>query len=302
MMSENAREIYEVTEKDIIYDSEGECVEEQLLQGKSIESSLACLELFHRREMMLDPAPALTGILLEENPHHLPEKKQTRQQREIVESVLACFPEFLKKYGVTSRGLADPRNVFFIERKELKKISEELRIDEREVDGIYANGYVYLVDSGDGILEALTIVHEAIHSKSFQSPKGLVRGISIFNPKDEHCYFWQIDEAVVEELVMRFAKEYFPRIAVLSKKMQDKKIDHADAILYRMEKERNILNGFITDMYEKSGSAFTSPEEIFTIFAKAVIAGEFSNLAAAIDKAYGRGAFVKLGIQTKQKQ
>jgi hypothetical protein len=53
----------------------------------------------------------------------------------------------------------------------------------------------------------------------------------------------------------------------------------------------------VKETYERNPGHFTSTEEVFKVFAEAVLSGRLLELARLIDQTFGKGAFRKLGFQ-----
>jgi hypothetical protein len=64
--------------------------------------------------------------------------------------------------------------------------------------------------------------------------------------------------------------------------------------LTRYKKQRDRLNVLVKEIYERNREHFTSTEEVFRVFAEAVLSGRLLELARLIDQTFGKGAFRKL--------
>ena len=58
-------------------------------------------------------------------------------------------------------------------------------------------------------------------------------------------------------------------------------------------------DSIIKEIYMGNRENFESEDDIFNLFAKAVMSGELLPVARLIEKTYGKGSFRKLGQETK---
>jgi len=65
------------------------------------------------------------------------------------------------------------------------------------------------------------------------------------------------------------------------------------------QKEREVLDEFVEEIYEKNKEQFDSEEDVFKIFTQATIGGQLLPLARIWEKTYGKGSFRDLGKVTK---
>ena len=154
-----------------------------------------------------------------------------------------------------------------------------------------------------------------------------IRGFSIITTSGDKTefYFKDLDEAVTEELTLRFIDKYFTSDSLLvqddyftkimnmmgEKNTQPIRFDLGltDAETYVMmtsagstyDRERTELWKLILNVKEKNSDKFESPEDIFNIFAKKYFTGNALALARLIEKIYGKDSFRKLGEKTKAK-
>ncbi len=138
-------------------------------------------------------------------------------------------------------------------------------------------------------------------------------------------YFQRINEAVTEELAIRFGKMYFNQIPSIKEDlgMVEKEELHLkenfdeaqktsasysafpdigsiteDGELYKhsYSDERRDLGEFIRIIFQRNPGKFQSEEEVFRVFAKAYLTGKTLELARLIEKAYPvKGAFRRIG-------
>lgn len=177
---------------------------------------------------------------------------------------------------------------------------------------------------------ATIITHEIIHLNSFISvskqKNNLIKirqlGLEIHLP--EKRFLENLNEAVTEEMAMKFAEKYFSQIPPLEEDIQKK--ERAINSLpneYQKYAKQKITFGFIKQLsseeneitigkytgYEKERKAlqnllekirlanpakFTSTEDIFKIFASATLLGDLPSIARLIEQNLGKGSFKKV--------
>lgn len=146
-------------------------------------------------------------------------------------------------------------------------------------------------------------------------------------------YFHDIDEAITEELAMRFEWEYFHGYPELSQEISER--DEALRALvsrngstieeekrnlaeihkyvenggvraelrgYSYVEERGKLMGLCEDLYRKNTERLLSSEDVFRIFAKAAMTGRLLPVARLIESVYGKGSFRSLGESTARSE
>ncbi len=146
-------------------------------------------------------------------------------------------------------------------------------------------------------------------------------------------YFHNLDESVIAELTMRFDWEFFPEIPQLEEEcrrreeivnaesrrsgrsaeglkrkvanVETKRLESDYMVTlqgYSRDKEREEFNTLVDDLYERNKSEFSSREEIFGLFAKAIMNGRLLPVARLVEKTFGKGSFREIGERTKQKE
>jgi len=142
----------------------------------------------------------------------------------------------------------------------------------------------------------------------------------------------RVHEAITEELIKRFDKRYFSRLTLTKREYGERELkrseipgkrteggDHeipADDLAvardfktkngppiklregYGYSEEREKLNALIREIYVKNSESFSSEEDVFKIFAEAVMTGRLLKVARIIEKTFGKGNFRQLGINT----
>jgi len=278
------------------------------------------------------------------------EREKTPEELEIIGGILTAIPEFIKRHGGEPLPL-QPEHIHVIDYTELT--DEERRI-LKGIRGHYNHALQAAIVITDPEKEnrltfALRAAHELIHFSAFQSAQiinekekewGIRIGGFIVKTKEAgktEFYFNDIDEAVTEELIKRFDREYFGSIPGLSedlKRRQEfrenilqpdpdtKEIVDDIAIVettiekegehkgmyktttehYNFLEERERLWKIIEGIQQKNPGQFKSKEEVFDVFAKAYFTGRLLPVARLVERTYGKGSFRKLGAETKAKE
>lgn len=265
------------------------------------------------------------------------EREKTPEEVEIIDGVIRELNDFLSTYGVKPLTLTANHTHIFSESKMSEETKEYIKNKYPNVGGYYKQNRQHVVLHEWGSLTPLhfagQLAHELIHFLSYNSviikegdekPKIHRIGLAV-QPSTENTpqiglkYFDQLNEAVTEELVIRF----YPRlrnIALLTDEYnelietkEDQSIEDLAAMRvdefktpdggteyeaylrrHAYPKLRKSLNKIISSIYEKQKDNFNSQEEIFTVFAKAAMTGEVKELATLIDSTLGSGTFKKI--------
>jgi uncharacterized protein YrzB (UPF0473 family) len=278
---------------------------------------------------------------------------------EIIESLpklFEFFREFLLKYGIEALEIKE-NNIHAVDFTKLSpELFQRLKKKFEKTDAIYTpkqQAIVTFLDYRSGKLKFFqALVHEMFHAQSFQSfqkaedssfklykaSKGndsveeiglSARRVGLNMYVSDSAYFENMDEAIIQELTMRFEWKYFHSlpnlteelrikdatlkeleeaggdiekekriIATVSKKQADGDNRTVKLASYPYQKEREGLEGIIKKIYESHKSQFSSIEEVFDVFAKASLTGRVLPLAHLIEDVYGKGGFRKLGEET----
>lgn len=277
------------------------------------------------------------------------EREKTESEKEIIESLVEKARGFVARYGGKPVGIK-PENVHIID---LDRATEaDKRIMDREFGGLEERAkYIFNVQAilmgvdrhtpKTKLRFAHTVAHELMHMNSFQSVNrtgertlsmrrfGLGIASGARKEQEEKHFFALLDEAVTEELHMRFVAESFRSIGPLKGELEfrDKwlrRIDPASGVLpsevefvdessaseeggpryylYSYHKERQRLNQMIDEIYRSKHNRFQSREGVFEVFARAYFTGRLLNLARLIEKTYGKGSFVEIAKATEEKR
>jgi|GEM_PF-955131 len=183
------------------------------------------------------------------------------------------------------------------------------------------------------------MVHfNAFQSASFNPKEEIIsvrtRGLAIKTKEGEEgrLYFRAFDEAITEELVKRFDKECFGSIPGLAEELSAREKVRADwlaertqkglkgnsgvvsnfvvargesgadriiPVNYSYAKERRKLKEIMEGIQKGNPEKFKTREDVFNVFEEAYFTGKKVKIARLIEKTYGKGAFRKLGEETK---
>lgn len=88
-------------------------------------------------------------------------------------------------------------------------------------------------------------------------------------------------------------------LGMLFESNESSSVDWKDIVLHRPT-QRIIVLDLIDELYEKNKFLFTTKDEVFDIFAKAVMTGRLLPLARLIEKTYGKGSFREIGEKTAE--
>lgn len=281
-----------------------------------------------------------SGKTLETKPIELFERDKTSEEVETMGTILGNIKPFVEHY----QGVPVDVTLSHIHMLEKHKLDERTKKLTAEQDGFYEpeQQFIAIFDSGNNLKNAQLLVHELLHFNSFHTLEKTHTGVKIgysgfershYNQKGirDAMYFNEINEAMVEELVKRFDKQYFRSIPHISEKVnaRDQLIaqklitnpEDKDTLEYislfevkdsgfgmaRVEghaarfKERKALNELLVAIYGKNKDRFASPEDVFYIFATAFMTGDFSEVQKLVEKTDGKGSFKRLGERTKKR-
>ena len=262
-------------------------------------------------------------------PIEFKEGDKTEEEKEVVSQILNLMPDFIRRYGGVPVDIKQEQ-IYFLENSDSLK---KQMTGGYESEGFYSQAkQMAVIFKSKGILDdSHKLVHELLHFNSFQSLEGKEKnkmkqrrfGFTIKN-KENDFLFENIDEAVIEKLAVRFDRESFAKIPQISKLTEERNnmiaslveqypeskefIENASSIALNGEdfevassrhEEIEILDEIIKEIYMGNRENFESEDDIFNLFAKAVMSGELLPVARLIEKTYGKGSFRKLGQETK---
>lgn len=297
------------------------------------------------------------------------EIEKTPEQQELIKGVLSRCNEYLKeKYNIEPLNL----NLDHFHFINVAKIPEEfIKVWKGSRPGgsfvqnhQRINIYIYPDRTYGNLKIAEIIVHEIIHANAFQSINVDAKrmgeitgwdyvprrsGLSIIKqdkfkrkiPREdfsgaleEGVYFHELDEAVTEELTVRFLQEYVHEIPELEKDVEEFKVELQKVYSRRKSEKpdeqfkikeeitgleygegnvrvlvqpnayiefRNQLSRMTEKLAEHNPEKFSDKEEVFNFLAQRYFDGKLLELARLIEKTHGRGAFRKGALHTKKK-
>jgi len=280
------------------------------------------------------------------------EREKTPEELKIIEGILNYLPDFVKKYGGMSVPLT-PEHIHIADYHQLTDEEKKLlKKKHAETKGAYnhvkESVLIVVNEKEDNNLNfAQLVAHELMHFSSFQSADlenknshdlnamNRITGLSIRTGKnDKEIYFDGFNEAMTEELAMRFGEEFFESIDELSKNIETrnnirdrysigeekakrnianvitKKVESgpkagmwkSTILKYSYPREREMMTKIIDDIYNANKNDFESSEKVFDIFAKAYFTGNILPIARLVEKTFGKGSFRKLGEETKKEK
>jgi len=250
------------------------------------------------------------------------ERVKTPEEEEMIKDILEKMPEFIKKYGGKPIDSITPNHIHFLDKNKMAG-QESDDVNLSGASGAYnpVAQFLYIIDGGNTIRNANTVCHELFHLNSFQSvwfrdyageEAFQIRriGFEVHSKNDgDTVYFHELNEAITEELAIRFDQKYFEGIGSLSKEalMRKRFIENAGFVKELLQNaqssyhaERSKLNKIVKDIFEKNSDKFESQEEVFDEFARAYFTGRMLPIARLVEKTYGKGSFRKIAEETKK--
>ncbi len=312
---------------------------------------------------------AVLSILADEFEDQLWDKSEipkTKEQLEVIEDVIALLPEFLRQYGLENPINFSPRHVHILDidktdlpkskkrelKKEYEKYPAEWSWSNQSI--MIENGYA---KKASPLEFAHVVAHELIHGLGFSSitveeldeahndfdyrqrRSGLVfiskseseNKSDATHIKNKDVLFDGINEAVVEELALRFIRSnlqqikhtkkdipYIQKILKKEKRYLEKKMGESLIVADELSgeqtegegkvhilswpsynKQRQEFDALLNDLYQKNHDRFESREEIFNLFTRAHFTGRVLELARLINSSYDDLDFRALGEKTK---
>ncbi len=268
-------------------------------------------------------------------PEKLPiEREKTEKETQIIQDLLAKLPEFLGEYEIEPLSLT----LDHIHVVNTDLLSKKKRRDSgmsEKCDGVYMENRqgIIVLDSDDDLTFAERLAHECLHANSFtsftaQNNEFKLRriGLTVID-KEGKRYFNCLNEAITEELTKKFDKEYFNQMPSLSDatKERQKFIDliksenpnaNTDEIKsvktiqkpngmwqtiiseYVDKSGRKHLLSLVNEIYEQNKTKFTSPKDVFQLFAKAIFTGQLLEISRLIEDTFGKDSLRQLAEKT----
>ena len=267
------------------------------------------------------------------------ELKKSEEQIETINLVNDENNKLLEEYGLKKFDIG-PDNIHLLN----KEVYENFR-DSESAAGCLVLDQAIVVNqdmSFPRTLFAHRLYHEMIHLKSCQEVhisenKAIISktGIAI-NPKlkyravEEDKYFVNLDEAITEELTIKFQKNVLGNHPCFEKenklieeyveqrKQNGKgtKTDEVSAVLKKTfysadkkektkfypqmasyKKQRIIFNTLVDKLYDKNQDKFEDREEVFDLFAKSIFTGNIVSRGSwgrLVDETFGSGTLQKI--------
>lgn len=249
------------------------------------------------------------------------ERVKSMVEKGILLQILEYLPLFLSRFGAQALPLSTG-HFHFLKRSRYNQLKREANAGTKEEAGTW-NSWLQVLMVGWEKPELLSwhrVVHEAIHAYAFQSyeiKNGRASqrrgGLGLCSSKGNNyiTYFAGFDEAITEELAMRFEQEFFPLIRGLDVKVSEVKrfvqrmdLDD-DVVAYRTYQKRSgmyktSIHSFayysdrrrleycISKIWENHASKFSSCEEVFALFARATLSGHLLPLWRAMKPIWNR--------------
>lgn len=237
--------------------------------------------------------------------------------------------EFLQEFEIKSIDIPN-ENVLIIDRSRLSAAEAEALAMLPGLEGT-SGAYIPSIQkilcfsdfTADKLRFAHIITHEMLHINSFVSlektsgddyatisaqensqPKeesfslrGRRAGFRIDSPKGI-VYFAGLDEAIIEELTIRFDHKFLSTFPELQDSLKNGvgKMNMKQAY----QREREQFNELVSDLYRANQDSFQSEEEVFVLFVKAVFSGQLLPVARLIETTYGKGVFKSIAKGTGQ--
>ncbi|MES2315628.1 MAG: hypothetical protein V4486_02750 [Patescibacteria group bacterium] len=272
------------------------------------------------------------------------EKQKSPEQTRGAEAISRYMFPFLEKYGVRALDIR-PDQIHFMEKRDLPETVRKLYGD---AGGVYeADNQWILIFGGDQdpkTVLAKRMAHEMIHFNSFKSltfnrddcsAQGRRLGLQLKSGGFMH--FRKLNEAITEELAIRFAVEYFDKIEYTSDSITAAREAYRPLIesgakiislttsgmeadidlLERLDpnftesalsfggetsylSERAKLHQMIDDIFTKNKDKFKNKDEVFAIFVNAALKGRLLPLARIMNATYGKGSFSQLAEEMQE--
>lgn len=261
------------------------------------------------------------------------EREKTSEEVEIINIVNEKTNELRKKFGFSELNIS-PENIYVISQnapwpKSLDPdyyyvpIGQFIVIREPKIKQLGSSKTIFTKN----------ILHAIIHFKSYNALKKLenssefnVYKAGLENYKrgdDSKPYFGNLNEAIVEELTISLLKELesclllkdeFEQTEGIKKCLSEEKTKEGKPLLngnefyiafdketdtlhsaeFGRSQERRILNKLIDKIYRKNVGQFKNKEEVFDLFAKAVMTGRIMRMGKLIDKTFKEKPFRKI--------
>jgi len=263
------------------------------------------------------------------------EREKTPEEMEIIFNVLDRMPDFIREYGSVPERFVSAEQVHILD--ETKADSEEVRsMLESGTAGTYSpvSGRIKILPKQNDYLHmAHVLVHELVHANSFSSmsfddsgaegKKASLRRLGLSANEKGNTFpnlFKFLNEAVTEELTIRFCEKYFMDIRLTreafnkyereGKPAQVEEFGSTFSVvektmdpnnLYSYANERFRFASFAEAIFHNNKDRFESYEDVLKVFSQAMFTGNLLPIARLVEKTYGKGSFRKVGKTTEDK-
>jgi len=212
------------------------------------------------------------------------EKEKTPDQERMISEVLERLPDFVKKFGGNPVSIKS-KNIHFLDAEKIKADGE---IKENYIQYDYNNQLVSICPTDNESKTIEVLVHELMHFNSFMSvgqeekhvsKKGYNTRVG-FSIIGEKYLLNDLNEAVTQELAMRFIEDYY----------KNPYMRKAGEFVSR-QSEVSRLNEIMDKILMYNSKEFKSKEEVFRIFAESYFSGNLMKIGRLMDKTFGKGTF-----------
>lgn len=279
---------------------------------------------------------SINGIFAEKfaNPaHHPAEREKTPQETMLIEAINSRLEPFVEKYGGTYLPLTPDHYKLLSDTSKMSSDEKEALQMNVAASGDEGQQLIKLYDANisNPLKFAHVIVHESIHFQSYgqvvidqkrnrlRNPR---RGLFIWVPGMEEELTSALDEAITEELTMRFLETYAYELPFLSNLLakrkdireqmrpilgedaddianillSDEKDDESEVIAIEPNgyKPERVLFGDFSDAIVDQASTSVASGDVFDVFARAYFTGDMRPSYELIKTTLGRNEFKRI--------
>lgn len=258
------------------------------------------------------------------------EREKTIEERETFGEIIRRLPDFIRRYGGEPAPVTED-HIHIIDR-DLLNSDDRAYIEAQPNE----NGWYRPQTQKLGVLRhhsplqtAIFVTHELFHMNSFASYTERENelderrsGLAMGSRHQALTWFKKLNEAVIEELTIRFDEEHFSSIPTLQDlcalraemREADERAAEISSVVteqlpdgmwqttiyenYGYKDERVRLNQILGDLVRMQPDRFPDTEAAFNLFARAALSGKVLELARTIGSIYGPGGFKQLAEET----
>jgi len=254
------------------------------------------------------------------------ERKKTSTEVAIINLANQYTNEIRNKYGLSDFDIP-AKNIHVIKKDKWPRENEDALYNSMMQA-------VALEENSANIVFMKKVVHEMLHFKSYNAMQVLNgdesevseyrSGLTVSTRSGEEMYFRNLNEAVIEEMTMHILRkvindklfvdeirktseimgansearmnngEYLFDDNTFYAEMKDG-VNEIRAESFTKKKERKIFNILIEKLLDRNDEIFKSKQEVFEMFAKAMMTGNILPVGKLIDRTFGRGVFRRIG-------